>query len=124
MKIYISHSRKFDFQNELYKVLRESELNSNHEFILPHEQSDMPFNTKELFMNKGCDVVVAEVSYPATGQGIELGWADMLEIPIICIYKEGIEPSQSLHTVSKRFLMYTSSENMLEDISGALRIYE
>lgn len=124
MKIYVSHSRKFDFKNELYAPIKNSELSSTHIFIFPHEASDTPFNTKELFVNKGCDLVIAEVSYPATGQGIELGWANLLEIPIICLYKDGVEPSQSLHSVSKRFLMYTNSDNMLEDISGVLRQYE
>lgn len=123
MNIYVSHSGHFDFQNELFLPIRTSEVLKQYTFIFPHEQSEEPFNTKELFVNKGCDLVIAEVSYPSTGQGIELGWADMLEIPIICIYKDGTEFSKSLHTASKRFLMYTSTENMLSDIEGVLQRY-
>ena len=68
--------------------------------------------------------MLAEVSYPATGQGIELGWADLLEIPIICVYKEGAKVSISVSFISKKLLMYTSKENMLEDIEGAIKLYE
>lgn len=123
MNIYVSHSRSFDFQNELYLPIKNSELSKQHTFIFPYEESDEPCNTKDLFVSKDCDLVIAEVSYAATGQGIELGWADMMGIPIICIYKDGAEISQSLHAVSKKFLMYTSTENMIEDITGVLRQY-
>ena len=123
MRIYLSHSRNFDFTKELYNPIISSPLAEAHEFIFPHENSDHPYPTRELFQNKGCDVVIAEVSFPATGQGIELGWASILDIPIICIYKEGAKTSGSLHTISNKFLMYTSVENMIEDISGALKAY-
>lgn len=124
MRIYISHSREFDFENELYKPLHESELPSIHTFIFPHEENLSGINAKELFYRKECDLIIAEVSYPSTGQGIELGWADMYELPIICLYKEGAKASESLHFVSKRFLMYTSQQNMLEDITGLLKQFE
>lgn len=123
MNIYVSHSRSFDYEHELYLPIRNSELSKHHTFIFPREERDEPFNTKELFVSKGCDLVIAEVSYPATGQGIELGWADLTGVPIICIYKDGAEISQSLHAVSKKFLMYTSTENMLSDIEGVLQQY-
>jgi len=123
MNIYISHSRGFDFQNELYDPIKSSELVDRHTFIFPHDTEE-GFNTKELFQNKGCDLVIVEVSYPATGVGIELGWADLLNIPIVCIHKDGVQPSDSLHAVSKRFMMYTSKENMIEDITSLLRNYE
>ncbi len=84
----------------------------------------MPFPTRELLQNKGCDLIIAEVSFPATGQGIELGWASMLDIPIICIYKEGAKVSGSLHAVSKKLLMYTDEQNMIDDITGTLKHYE
>ncbi|HVZ58644.1 MAG TPA: hypothetical protein VG935_02730 [Patescibacteria group bacterium] len=124
MNIYISHSRSFDFKKELYTPILNSPLASQHKFILPHAESDMPFTSKELLMNKGCDLIIAEVSYPATGQGIELGWANLLNIPIVCIYQDGATPSPSLALVSSKMMMYTSTENMIEDITGLLRNYE
>lgn len=120
MKIYISHSRKFDFKKELYEPIKNSDLVSQHEFIFPHDESDAPYPTRELLQSGTVGMVIAEVSFPGTDQGIELGWADMLQIPIVCIYKEGADISSSLSIVTKKFLMYTDVENMISDLKGLL----
>ncbi len=93
MKIFVSHSSNYDFEKELYAPLRESDLNNKQEIILPHEDGQ-DIITKDII--KDCSLVVAEVSCPSTGQGIELGWADMFNVPIVCMHKEGIEPSSSV----------------------------
>ena len=36
MKIYIAHSREFDYKNELYTPIKK--VLKDHEVILPHEQ--------------------------------------------------------------------------------------
>jgi hypothetical protein len=124
MKVYISHSRSFDYKKELYEPITTSQLNEQYEFIFPHENTDQPYPTRELLQAKGCELIMAEVSYPATGQGIELGWADLLNIPIVCIYKDGAKVSGSLHTVSNKFLMYTDTRNMIDDITRVLIQFE
>lgn len=121
MTIYISHSRNSDYKKELYSPLLDSLLSKEHLLILPHELSDDSYNTKDLFQSKKCDLIIAEVSYSATGQGIELGWADMLEIPIVCLYKEGIQVSQSLQAVSNQLLSYTNTEDMIKQIEEAVK---
>lgn len=75
MKIYVSHTSSYDYTNQLYTPLRLSKLNSRHEIFLPHEPNEVPINTKAII--EACDIVLAEVSYPSTGQGIELGWANI-----------------------------------------------
>lgn len=116
MIIYVSHSREFDFKNNLYQPLRTAAL-PGLKFILPHETSDAPYPTRALFEQKACDLVLAEVSYPSTGQGIELGWAQMLGIPVICMYKKGTKPSGSLKVVTDRLLEYEKIEDVLKLIS-------
>jgi membrane-bound lytic murein transglycosylase MltF len=123
MKIYISHSTSYDFVNELYLPIRNSELNKIHEFILPHEDIENQYNSKDLFKSGSVDFVIAEVSTPSHRVGIELGWAEMCDVPVVCIYKEGSSHSKSLTAVSKKFLMYTDSENMIQDLEGLLRQY-
>lgn len=91
MKIYICHSSLFDYNTDLYVPLRQSDLNQVHEFVLPHESSDQQFSSKKLF-HQGCDLVIAEISYPSTGMGIELGWADELGIPIYAVYRAKMKP--------------------------------
>jgi len=117
MKVYISHSKDFDFVNELYKPIRSSDPNKRHTFILLHEDA-RDWNMNETF--KGVDLLVAEVSFPSTGQGIEIGWANMLKVPILCISKEGAKISGSLEYITGDFLTYTDSKDLIAKISGFL----
>ncbi|MBT3816930.1 MAG: hypothetical protein HOE80_00380 [Candidatus Magasanikbacteria bacterium] len=115
MKIYVAHSRSFDFKKELYEPMRQSSLNNEHTFVLPHETSDESFNSKDYLKNEA-DVLIAEVSEPSTGLGIELGWANIYEVPIIGIYKKGSKVSGSLKVVSKNFVEYFNSKELISGI--------
>jgi len=119
MKIYIAHSRSFDFKKELYEPIRQSSLNNKHTFVLPHETSDEPFNSKDYFKNEA-DLMIAEVSESAIGLGIELGWADIYEVPIICIYRSGSKVSSSLKVVSKNFVEYSNSKELISEIERVI----
>jgi hypothetical protein len=91
MDIYIGHSSSIDFKEQLYEPLRNSGLDDEHNIVLPHEDSDEPFNSKKLLKNK-CDVFVAEVSEASTGLGIELGWADLYEVPVYVFTVKALNP--------------------------------
>lgn len=117
MKVFVSHSNNFDFTNELYVPLRNSELNKTHEIFLPHEHGKI-VETKEIIKNS--DIILAEVSYPSTGQGIELGWANVFNIPIICFSKKGTKISGSLLYLTNTFFEYETSEDMIEKIKTNL----
>ena len=119
MRIYVSHSKSFDFKNELYKPIRESSLNEKYTFILPHENSDKPFSHKDYLKNE-INLIIAEVSYPATGMGIELGQANVYKIPIICIYKKNSKISGSLKVISKNFIEYSNSKELISGIKEAI----
>ena len=117
MKIHVVHSNSYDFKNELYTPLRDSNLNSEHQIFLPHEADEF-IETKDLI--KDADVIIAEVSFPATGLGIELGWADAFNKPIICVYKTGSKLSGSLNTISEMFIEYFDSMDLIKQITQAL----
>jgi hypothetical protein len=117
MRIYVAHSNNYDFKSELYSVLRRSELNNKYTILLPHE-TDVFINTKQIIM--GSDVIVAEVSYPATGEGIELGWASDANKRIICVYKSGSKPSSSLKVVSDTFIEYASPTELIDKLLNVL----
>lgn len=120
MNIYVSHSRNFDYHKELYIPIETSSLTIAHTFILPHKQSNSLFHTKDLFKSNKCDLVLAEVSYTSTGQGIELGWADLMDINIVAIYKHGMNISKSLQTVTSDILPYTDTKDMIQKIAELL----
>ncbi len=116
MKIYVSHSREFDFKEGLYKPLEDSAL-VKYDFFLPHEDGK-DLNTKEEIKNS--ELVLAEVSFPSTGQGIELGWANILKVPIVCISKTGNKVSGSLQYLTQDFITYTDSKDLISKLDSFL----
>jgi hypothetical protein len=117
MKILVTHSSDFDFQNKLYKPLRNSVLNNKYELRLPQEGKREKL-TKDII--KECAAVIAECSLPSTGQGIELGWANAYNIPIICIHEKGAKISNALHYVSDTFIEYSNEVEMVEKLQEYL----
>jgi hypothetical protein len=114
MKVYFGHSKIFDYKNELYRPVRESALDKEHEIIFPHEKNDLPTNSKEFL--KTCDLMIAEVSFPATGLGIELGWADAFDIPILLIHKKGSHISNSSKLLTDNILEYSDSKYLVKKL--------
>jgi nucleoside 2-deoxyribosyltransferase len=113
MNIYVSHLRRGNYEEELYKPLLASQLAQKHTLIFPHRSSQKPFNTREMLEQKKCDIVLAEISYPATGQGIELGWASQLEIPIYCMYKKGMDVSGSALMIAAKKIEYVDTNTLI-----------
>lgn len=120
MQIYVTHASSFDYQNELYRPLRESELNKKYHIVLPHEYSSKEYDSKTFL--KKCDLVLAEVSYPSTGQGIELGWADIYEVPILYFHKKGANLSGSLRVISHAFIEYENEADMLKKLAEQIEL--
>ena len=118
MKIYVGHSSAIDYKNEIYRPIRESVINSQHEFVLPHETSDNPGNTFEQLAD--CDLMIAEISEKSIGLGIELGWANRAGVPIVCLSKAGASYSPSIQTVCDRFSTYEDAGSLIEQIRQAI----
>lgn len=119
MKIYVGHIREGNYQKELYEPLRASALNDRAEIILPHEDNDQPFNSREEL--ETVDYMVAEVSHPSTGLGIELGWASLQGVPIIAIYKSGSKLSNSVKSIAETVIEYSSPQDMVKKLSTYLK---
>jgi hypothetical protein len=113
MNIYISHcgGNYYDYENKLYKPIKESKLSRIHHFFLPHEPQNL--DTDAVTELKHTDMLVAEASFPSTGQGIELAQAKAAGVPIICFYKTGTKTSSSLRFVTNRVIEYTDMSDLL-----------
>ena len=118
MKIYIGHSTDFNYREDLYRPLKSSKLSEEHELVFPHESEDF-FNSRE-FLREECDLVIAEVSNASTGLGIELGWASLFEVPVICVFRSGSNPSGSLKAITDNFVEYTSVEELVSKLEGKI----
>lgn len=120
MKIYISHASHFDYINKLYNPIKNSKLSEENTFFLPHEKNSKIENTKDLIAN--CDLVIAEISLPSTGQGIELAWAEEAGTPIVCIYEKDASISTSLQFITTKFIEYENVEDMMKKITEFIEI--
>ena len=92
--VYISHSSNMDYEKELYQPLLSSKLADMYNFILPHSEKYKDIDTKNILIKSSC--LIAEVSFPGTGIGLELGRAESNNIPIICVIKKGYKCSSSV----------------------------
>lgn len=120
MKIYISHASAYDYERELYEPIRGSELYKQHTFFLPHESHNTGVPAKQVLADT--DLLVAEVSLPSTGQGIELGLASAAGVPIICFYKAGAKYSGSVRFISKDVIPYNNPTDLLERMASFLGV--
>lgn len=70
-------------------------------------------------MVKGCDLLIAELSTPATGLGVQLEWAVEFNIPVIGILKKGEKASSLAAGLPKitKILEYNDQKE-LEEMLG------
>lgn len=119
MKIYIAHSKKMDYINELYKPLRNDSFFEKYELILPHEHSETSSNTREFY--KSIDLFIADCSEKGTGLGIELGWVYDDNKKIYCIYQSGANIGNSVKVVTNNFYEYNTVNDMINIIKEIIK---
>lgn len=118
MNIIVTHASSFDYEKEFYAPLRKAVEGTPHELIFPHLWHEQEVSGKEFIKN--ADLVIGEVSHPSTRQGIEFGWADMMNIPILFVRKVGAKSSSSLKHLKAELIEYTDASNLIEKVQAFL----
>lgn len=110
-RIYLAHSRdkQFDFQHDYYEPIQSAF--SEHEIHVPHSPNAIYVDSETLLPQ--CSLMIAEVSYPSTGLGMELIWAKHANIPVLCIHKTATPPSSSVTNKFSNVASYENTENMV-----------
>lgn len=116
-KIYLAHSSKYDFQSEFYQPIKQSPLMDDFVFLL--DTPDFLPNTKKLI--KSYDTVVAKIGYSTTGGGIEIGWADAFNVPLILIHNKNFHPAPYYSDMSENIISYDSPEDMVGKLQKILK---
>lgn len=96
VNIYFGHSKDIDYL-KYYEIIESSFDLNKYNFIFPNKLDKNSRNGREFYKKENIDLFIAEVSLPATGLGIELGFAYDEEIPIYCLYMKENIPSSSLN---------------------------
>lgn len=118
MKIYFAHATSGDYKNDFYAPLRKDGTLRQHELILPHEDWKHENNSREFYDE--LDVMIAEVSNPSTGMGIELGWAYDAGVPIYAFCREGAKISGAVYAVTENVIKYTDSDDFVKKVNEAI----
>ena len=121
MRIYVAHPTSLDYENTIYKPLRNDSFFAQHELILPHEASGDIHSSREDYKN--IDLVIAECSQPSTGMGIELGWFYDEDKPIFCFYRAGTRPSSAINIVAKSKAEYSTTEDLINKMKETIINY-
>ena len=118
MKIYIGHASSFDYHNDLYAPIKESNLSDQYDFVFPHELNAQGQYSRDIIMS--CSGMIAEVSHASTGLGIELTWAQNVNIPIFCVAKSGSKPSSALNQIGADISLYEDTTELLNNLRAFL----
>lgn len=119
MNIYFGHSKELNYQI-FYEKLETDFDSPRYNFIFPHKETKDSRNGRDFYKKSNIDLFIAEVSLPATGLGIELGFAYDEKIPVICFYKEGIKYSNSLKSVTDNFVEYRDLDDFILKLKNIL----
>ncbi len=112
MIIQIWHSRKSEYQKELYEPIKKASFFREHTFIFPHDGVNID-SRKSL---KTVDLFIVEVSHPSTGLGIEIGLASSYGKRILCVSKKWSQISSSLSLVTEDYIEYDEIDYMVHQI--------
>lgn len=118
MKIIVTHASSFDYEKEFYAPLKKAVEGTAHELIFPHVWREQKKSGKEFI--KSADLVIGEISHPSTGQGIEFGWADMLNVPIVFLRKTGAKSSSSLKYLKGEYVEYQDETELQKKVHAYL----
>lgn len=119
--IYLAHSRdlRFDYQKELYDAFFNNF--SDFDIIVPHiNHAESSFNSKLIIPT--CSFLIAEVSYPSTGLGMELAWAEAAKVPILCLHKKNTLPSSSVFNLCSDVKNYIDSSDYVNIVRDWIEV--
>ncbi|MBN1619068.1 hypothetical protein JW887_07070 [Candidatus Dojkabacteria bacterium] len=119
MKIYLAHSSIIDYKKELYAPIKKSALIKNHEFVFfcdnPNYKSQ---NSRKMIQS--CDLLIAEMSECSTGMGIEIGWANMMNKPIIIIGKNKKLKEGYMRTIANTIIIYSDTNDLIKQLDATI----
>lgn len=112
MKVYCAHASTISYKDAFYAPLRNDERFKTIDFVFPHNNQHEGFNTVDVL--KKCDFLIADVSAPSTGLGIELGRAERFNVPIIAFHQNKTQPSSAIRFVTSKIFSYNDSDELCD----------
>lgn len=119
MQIFLSHSSKYDYVNELYNPIKESSLDKIHKFIYFCEDPNYKEKSSKEIIQES-DLIIADISIQSIGVGMEIGWASAQNKPIIMIHRTGVEVRGYMRLHAKDIFEYSSTTELIQKLERAI----
>ena len=121
--IYISIIQYLEsFSHVLTEHVGSQKLTSRGESLL----SDKYIYERDILWLKEADCIIAEVTSPSLGVGYEIGMAEKLKLPILCLYNKDSQKKISAMLLGNEKLIckcYSSLNEVKKEVDNFLKIY-
>lgn len=131
MKVYLAvplqNNRDRTLTKQIFTILNEYGYEIISDWILL-DNPNPNLDTKGIYERdynaiKSCDLVIAEVSKPSIGVGMEIMLARFLEKEIICVYRKGEKISNFLMGMPELSIFsYDNFDDLIHDIRKSIVI--
>ena len=120
MKLYVTGAVTTASENSMkkYKAIKTAFAHLFNEINTPLDTSKFTGTNEERFNKatsdiKEASIIIADVSNPSSGQGMELMLAHMLNIPVICVAEKGKKVSGLIYGAFKEVFFFSSIEELI-----------
>lgn len=122
LKVYFVHSRRIDYNNDIYLPVLRSNILSKHTLIFPETNANKDTYYKDL-MEKA-DIFIVDLTNPDTGFNMELKEAILLKKPILALAKRSIGYEEKYQKLLKNVIGYDNPQELASYVERFVESYK
>lgn len=122
LKVYFVHSRRIDFNNDIYLPVLRSNILSKYTLIFPETEANKDTYYKDLMAK--ADLFVVDLTNPDTGFNLELKEAIVLKKPILALAKKSIGYEEKYQKLLKNVIGYSNSQELAYYVETFVQSYK
>lgn len=122
LKVYFVHSRRIDYNNDIYLPVLRSNILSKHTLIFPETNANKDTYYKDL-MEKA-DIFIVDLTNPDTGFNMELKEAILLKKPILALAKRSIGYEEKYQKLLKNVIGYDNPQELSSYVERFVESYK
>ena len=110
LKVYFIHSRRIDYNNDIYLPVLRSNILSKHTLIFPETEANKNTYYKDIMAS--ADLFVVDLTNPDTGFNLELKEAIVSKKPILALAKKSIGYEAKYQKLLKNVIGYSNQAEL------------
>lgn len=122
LKVYFVHSRRIDYNNDIYLPVLRSNILSKHTLIFPETNANKDTYYKDL-MEKA-DIFIVDLTNPDTGLNMELKESILLKKPILALAKRSIGYEEKYQKLLKNVIGYDNPQELASYVERFVESYK